>query len=177
MFKDENLQIISGLSISMLKCSFTKSMAHRMERYESRLQHRGPPISPIFARDFAVMLLERAKGSTVSGLDFEMIAMNMPVQGTAADVIKLAMVRVDRRLREEGMEAGLILQVHDELIVECPEEECHRVKTLLTEEMEKRTPKQLKKRCINAVRLAFSPLVTPAMMATTQEPMLEPNVI
>ena len=47
----------------------------------------------------------------------------MPIQGTAADVIKLAMVRVDERLHKEDLKAKLILQVHDELIVECPEEE------------------------------------------------------
>ena len=53
----------------------------------------------------------------------ERVALNMPIQGTAADVIKLAMVHVDKRLRAEGMKAKLILQVHDELIVECPEAE------------------------------------------------------
>lgn len=51
------------------------------------------------------------------------MARNMPIQGTAADIIKIAMVRVDRRLYAEGMESRLILQVHDELIVEAPEAE------------------------------------------------------
>ncbi|MDO4990498.1 MAG: DNA polymerase I [Eubacteriales bacterium] len=66
----------------------------------------------------------------------ERVALNMPVQGTAADVIKLAMVNVYRRLREEKLQARLILQVHDELIVECPESEAEAVRKLLTEEME-----------------------------------------
>ena len=66
----------------------------------------------------------------------ERVARNMPIQGTAADVIKLAMVRVDERLRKENLKAKLILQVHDELIVECPEEEKEVVARLLTEEME-----------------------------------------
>ena len=66
----------------------------------------------------------------------ERVALNMPVQGTAADVIKLAMVNVYRRLREEKLEARLILQVHDELIVECPESEAETVCKLLAEEME-----------------------------------------
>ncbi len=66
----------------------------------------------------------------------ERVALNMPVQGTAADVIKLAMVNVHRRLREEKLEARLILQVHDELIVECPEAEAETVQKLLAEEME-----------------------------------------
>lgn len=60
----------------------------------------------------------------------------MPIQGTAADVMKLAMIRVDKRLKAEGLKARLILQVHDELIVECPQEEQEQVKTLLTQEME-----------------------------------------
>ena len=66
----------------------------------------------------------------------ERVALNMPIQGTAADVIKLAMVNVFRRLREEKLEARLILQVHDELIVECPESEAETVCKLLAEEME-----------------------------------------
>ena len=66
----------------------------------------------------------------------ERVALNMPVQGTAADIIKIAMVNVHRRLKEEGLKARLILQVHDELIVECPGEEAEQVRQLLTEEME-----------------------------------------
>ncbi len=66
----------------------------------------------------------------------ERVALNMPIQGTAADIIKLAMIRVDARLRSEGLKARLVLQVHDELIVECPEAEAGEVKDLLTEEME-----------------------------------------
>ena len=63
-------------------------------------------------------------------------AMNTPVQGTAADIIKLAMVRVDRALREKGMQSRLILQVHDELLLECPPEEADRAADLLREAME-----------------------------------------
>ena len=64
------------------------------------------------------------------------MAMNAPIQGTAADIIKLAMLRVDRALEEAGLEARLVLQVHDELIVECPEAEAEAVKALVTREME-----------------------------------------
>lgn len=67
----------------------------------------------------------------------ERVARNMPIQGAAADIIKIAMIRVDARLREEGLQAKLILQVHDELIVEAPKEEAQKVAALLTEEMEK----------------------------------------
>ncbi|MBQ8647217.1 MAG: DNA polymerase I, partial [Oscillospiraceae bacterium] len=66
----------------------------------------------------------------------ERMAMNTPIQGTAADVIKLAMVRVWKRLREEGLTARLILQVHDELIVEAPEGEIEQASRILSEEMQ-----------------------------------------
>ena len=65
----------------------------------------------------------------------ERVALNMPIQGTAADIMKLAMVRVEHRLKGEGLAAKLIMQVHDELIVECPEEEKETVERLLEEEM------------------------------------------
>ena len=64
------------------------------------------------------------------------IAMNMPVQGTAADIIKLAMVKVKKALDEKKLEAKLILQVHDELIIECPPEEAEAAKALLQKGME-----------------------------------------
>ena len=66
----------------------------------------------------------------------ERVALNMPIQGTAADIIKLAMIKVRDKLLSEGLEARLVLQVHDELIVECPEGETERVKALLEGEME-----------------------------------------
>lgn len=66
----------------------------------------------------------------------ERMARNTPIQGTAADIIKLAMVHVWQRLRDEKLQARLLLQVHDELIVEAPEEEIDEVKRILKEEME-----------------------------------------
>ncbi len=66
----------------------------------------------------------------------ERIALNTPIQGTAADIIKLAMVKVDKALQEQYPEAKLILQVHDELIVECPEEIAPLVANLISNEME-----------------------------------------
>lgn len=66
----------------------------------------------------------------------ERIAMNSPIQGTAADIIKIAMNRVRRRLAAEGLKSRLILQVHDELLVETAEEEVEQVRTILNEEMQ-----------------------------------------
>ena len=65
----------------------------------------------------------------------ERVAMNAPIQGTAADIIKIAMVRVDRRLRKEGFKSRLVLQIHDELLVETAPEEQEKVAVLLEEEM------------------------------------------
>ena len=84
----------------------------------------------------------------------ERVARNMPIQGTAADIIKIAMIRVDERLRREGMESRLVLQVHDELIVEAPVHESMMAAMILQEEME------------NAVRLSV-PLVAEAAVGET----------
>lgn len=66
----------------------------------------------------------------------ERVARNMPIQGTAADIIKIAMIKVDDRLTAGGMKSKLILQVHDELIVEAPQDEAERALQIVTEEME-----------------------------------------
>ena len=66
----------------------------------------------------------------------ERVALNMPIQGTAADIIKIAMIKVSNRLKDEGLAGRLILQVHDELIAECPEHEADAVSRILREEME-----------------------------------------
>jgi DNA polymerase-1 len=68
--------------------------------------------------------------------------MNAPIQGAAADIIKIAMVRVYKKLREEDLDARLILQVHDELIIEAAEKDKDRAEKILKDEME------------NAVKLA-----------------------
>ncbi len=81
--------------------------------------------------------LPELKSSNFNTRSFgERVALNMPIQGTAADIIKLAMIRVENRLAQEGLQAQLVLQVHDELIVECPQAEADTVARLLTQEME-----------------------------------------
>jgi DNA polymerase-1 len=62
--------------------------------------------------------------------------MNTPIQGSAADLLKIAMVAVYRRLKKENMKTHIILQVHDELILESPDDEAERAKQILIEEME-----------------------------------------
>lgn len=84
----------------------------------------------------------------------ERVARNMPIQGTAADIIKIAMIRVFNRLKAENMKSRLILQVHDELIVEAPKEEAEKAAAILKEEME------------NAVKLNV-PLIADANIGDT----------
>ena len=64
-------------------------------------------------------------------------AINAPLQGTAADIIKLAMIRIDRRLRDEHPDAQMILQIHDEVMIEAPDDKVDVVKALVVSEMEK----------------------------------------
>ena len=64
-------------------------------------------------------------------------AMNTPVQGTAADIMKIAMIEVNKRLEKEILNAKLILQIHDELLIECNIKEKEKVKKILKESMEK----------------------------------------
>ncbi len=105
--------------------------------------------SVAFAREkgYAVTLLGRRRympelraSNKVTQAFGERVAMNAPIQGTAADIIKIAMVAVHRRLKEEKLRARLILQIHDELIVETPQEEADAVQRILREEMERAYP-------------------------------------
>lgn len=91
--------------------------------WSETLYGRRRPIPELRSKNF----MERQFG--------ERVAMNAPIQGTAADIIKIAMNRVRKRLSEEGLRARLLLQIHDELLIEAPEEEEERVARILREEM------------------------------------------
>ncbi len=81
-------------------------------------------------------LPELRAGNAMTRAFGERVARNMPIQGTAADIIKIAMVHVYNRLKSENMQSRLILQVHDELIVEAPEAEAEKAASILQQEME-----------------------------------------
>ncbi len=91
-------------------------------------------VSTLFAR--RRYLPELASSNGMLRAFGERVARNMPIQGTAADIIKIAMIRVYERLKRENYRARLLLQVHDELIVEAPLNEAEKVKALVSEEME-----------------------------------------
>ncbi|HIT14113.1 MAG TPA: DNA polymerase I [Candidatus Scatomonas merdigallinarum] len=95
----------------------------KRDGYVTTLFGRRRPVPELFSGNF----MQRSFG--------ERVAMNSPIQGTAADIIKIAMVRVNRRLSGEGLKSRLLLQVHDELLVEAPLEEVEKASRVLLEEM------------------------------------------
>ena len=80
-----------------------------------------------------------SKNSNLRGFA-ERTAVNTPLQGTAADLIKIAMIRIDRLLRERNLKSRMLLQVHDELVFEAPEEEIESLRALVKEQMEQAHP-------------------------------------
>lgn len=97
----------------------------KKQGYVTTYFHRKRPIPELSSSNF----MQRSFG--------ERVAMNSPIQGTAADIIKIAMINVDRRMREEELASRIVLQIHDELIVEAPEKEAAYIEQLLREEMGK----------------------------------------
>jgi len=108
-------------------------VAKYMEDIKTRAKEQGY-VETLFGRRRALPEL-KSKSFNIRSFG-ERAAMNTPIQGTAADIIKIAMVRVRDRLRREGLKSRLILQVHDELILEAPVDEQEYAMKLLTEEME-----------------------------------------
>ena len=101
------------------------TVSHAKENgYVTTLFHRRRPVPELSSSNY----MQRSFG--------ERVAMNAPIQGTAADIIKIAMLGVDRELRSRKMKSRLILQVHDELLVEAYRDEVDEVKQILAEQME-----------------------------------------
>ncbi|MCR5591162.1 MAG: DNA polymerase I, partial [Lachnospiraceae bacterium] len=96
----------------------------RKDGYVTTVFGRRRPLPELSSSDF----MKRSFG--------ERVAMNAPIQGTAADIMKIAMIKVKERLEKEGLESRVILQVHDELLIEAPESEVEKAAALLKEEME-----------------------------------------
>ena len=148
--KAVNFGIVYGISdfslsqdIGVPRYEAKEYMQRYFEKYSGVHQYMTDIVERAKADGFVSTLMGRRrwlpelKSSNFNLRSFgERVALNMPIQGTAADLIKKAMLRVDGRLRREGLEARLVLQVHDELIVECPEGEAEQVQRLLAEEME-----------------------------------------
>jgi DNA polymerase-1 len=104
-----------------------------MERIKEEAREQGY-VTTLFGRR---RYLPELRSSNFNTRSFgERVALNTPIQGTAADVIKLAMVRVRDRLLAEGLQARLVMQIHDELLIEAPENEVPAVCALLQQEME-----------------------------------------
>lgn len=148
--KAVNFGIIYGIGAHSLSEDLGVSYGEAKDYIDRYLHHFGKVsafmerlITDAADRGYAETLFHRRRplpelkaGNAMTRKFGERAARNTPIQGTAADIIKIAMVRVYRRLRREGLQARLILQIHDELIVETPLEEQAQVATLLREEME-----------------------------------------
>ena len=118
-------------------------IARYFDRYPGVKKYMDEAVKQGYENGYATTLMGRRrqlpelKSSNANTRNFgERAAMNTPVQGTAADIIKLAMVRVHQALKAEGLSARLILQVHDELLIEAPAEEADRVAAILRKCME-----------------------------------------
>ncbi len=126
-------------SVPMAKQYIDDYLAHfsgvkaYMEKIIASAEANGYAVTYFGRKRFIPEILSTNK--TVKALG-KRIAMNTPIQGTAADIIKIAMIRVSERLERELPEAKLILQVHDELIVESPEKDAEKALLILTEEMQ-----------------------------------------
>ncbi|MCB0115956.1 MAG: hypothetical protein KDD84_17770, partial [Caldilineaceae bacterium] len=112
----------------------------RVQRYISEtlisVKEKGYVETLLGRKRFFPELMEGANVRFMQRQGFERAAINAPIQGTAADIIKIAMANLHARLRREGFQARMLLQVHDELVLEAPAAEVQDVVRLVTEEME-----------------------------------------
>ena len=148
--KAVNFGIVYGISDYGLSQNLNitrKEAAEFIERYLASFpgvkQYMESSIAEAKQQGFVTTLMNRRRYlPDINSRNFnlrsfaERTAMNTPIQGTAADIIKKAMVEMDRRLEAEGLQARMLLQVHDELIFECPEEELGKLSEIVPEVME-----------------------------------------
>ncbi|MBQ1351784.1 MAG: DNA polymerase I [Oscillospiraceae bacterium] len=148
--KAVNFGIVYGISefslaqdIGTTRAQAKEYMDAYFSHYQGVRQYMDQVVKEAKKKGYAETLMHRRRylpelqSSNYNTRSFgERVALNMPIQGTAADLMKLAMVRVDGALRKKHPTARLVLQVHDELLVECKEEESEDVLRLLKEEME-----------------------------------------
>ena len=148
--KAVNFGIVYGISdfslaqdIKTTKKQAKQYIDNYLEKYSGVREYMKSVVEKAKADGYVTTLLNRRRYlPELSSSNFitrsfgERVALNTPIQGTAADIIKIAMVNTRRALINEGLKAKLILQVHDELIIEAPEDEKDKVTELLTREME-----------------------------------------
>ncbi len=149
--KAVNFGIVYGISafslskdIGVTNAEASAYIKSYMTKYAAIADYMKRTVEEARAKGYAETLYERRRylpeltASNFQTRSFgERVARNMPIQGTAADIIKIAMIAVDRRLKAEGMKSRIILQIHDELLLECPKDEAAKAAALLKEEMEK----------------------------------------
>ena len=148
--KAVNFGIVYGISsfglsqdLSITRKEAAQYIEHYFETYPGIKKFLDDSVAHAKEKGYAVTLYGRRrpvpelKSSNFMQRNFgERVAMNAPIQGSAADIIKIAMIGVDRELKKRGMKSRLILQVHDELLIEAAREELEEVKELLKDQME-----------------------------------------
>ena len=148
--KAVNFGIVYGIGAFSLakdlKISFAEAKSYiksYMETYSGVAEYMEKTVERAKIDGYAKTLFGRRRplpelsaSSAVTRSFGERVARNMPVQGTAADIIKIAMINVEKALKDAGLCSKLILQIHDELIVEAPESEAQRAAEILKHEME-----------------------------------------
>jgi len=148
--KAVNFGVIYGMSgfglseeLSITKKEAEKFIADYFEKHGKVKEYLDACVAAAREKGYAETLLGRRRGIPELHASVfmtralgERLAMNTPVQGSAADIIKIAMNKVRARLYKEGLEARLVLQVHDELIVESPKSKAEQAAKVLKEEME-----------------------------------------
>ena len=136
-----------GKDLGISRAEAQKFIDHYFERYPAVLQYLEAKkeearelqyVKTLLGRHCAIPEIGSKNGAVRSYA--ERNAINYPIQGSAADIIKVAMVNIDRKLRETGLQTRMLLQVHDELVFEVPQEELEQARALIVREMEHAVP-------------------------------------